>query len=368
MTTFLEPAPAHLVVPEVDGLKQEVGRLFQIHDITVINENQIQFRGRLLVDSEVAYDRLYQRLQPFHFVPFFRRDGNDHVIVLARGELPKARARVGLALVLFLSTVLSVLFVGIAQSDGRTWLEVALDAGFFTATLIVILAAHAFGHYIVSRYYNTPVSLPYFIPAPFFLFGTMGAVIRMVAPPRNRRQWLHIAAAGPLAGLLFAIPLTFIGLLLSPVEPLPPGGGYIMEGNSILYLLLKFVAFGRFLPSNGEDVFLHPMAWAGWGGLLVTAMNLIPAAQLDGGHVARALLGHKGGRWLTHGVIVGLLLLGIVWQGWILWAAIIFLFSRAEVEPLDDITEPTQADRILAAVMLLVFVLLFTPVPLKVVV
>ena len=368
MSTVIEAAPAGVVLPEVEALKRALAPLFAIYDITVEDQNRVRFRGRLLVDSEQAYEEVSRRVRPLHFVPFFRREKEDHVVIFARGELPRARARVGLALVLFLATVASVLFVGITQSDGQTWWQVALDAGFFTATLMVILVAHEFGHYIVSRYYNTPVSLPYFIPAPIFLFGTMGAVIRMVAPPRNRRQWLHIAAAGPLAGLIFAIPLTFIGLLMSPVRPLPAGGGYIMEGNSILYLLLKLIAFGRILPSHGEDVFLHPMAWAGWGGLLVTAMNLIPAAQLDGGHVARALLGRAGGRWLTYGLIVALLALGIIWQGWILWALIIFFFSRFEVEPLDDITEPTVADKVLAAVMLIVFVLLFTPIPLKVVV
>ncbi len=358
---------ASVTFPELGELRAALSDLFYIYDVTVLNEQQVRFRGRLRLDSEHAYEILYRRVRPLHFVPFFRRDGDDHVVVFVRGELPRARARLGLALVLFLATVVSVLFAGLTQSDGQTLLEAALDAGFFASTLLVILVAHEMGHYIVSRYYNTPVSLPYFIPAPIFLFGTMGAVIRMVAPPRNRRQWLHIAAAGPLAGLIFAIPLTFIGLLLSPVEPLPPGGGYIMEGNSLLYLLLKVIAFGRILPSHGEDVFLHPMAWAGWGGLLVTAMNLIPAAQLDGGHVARALLGRQGGRWLTYGIILALLGLGVLWQGWMLWALIIFIFSRVEVEPLDDITEPTFADRVLAAIMLVLFVLLFPPIPLKVV-
>ncbi len=365
MSTNYTYAPT--LSPEVDLLRRLLSDLFQVYDVTVVREGEVRFRGRLWADSEWAYDELVRRVRPYHYVPFFRRDGEEHLVIFVHGELPRAKARPILAMLLFLATVVSVFFTGILQSDGQTWLEVAVDAGFFAGTLLAILVAHEMGHYIVSQYYRTPVSLPYFIPAPIFLFGTMGAVIRMVAPPKNRRQWLHIAAAGPLAGLLFAIPLTFIGLLLSPVQPLPSGGGYIMEGNSILYMALKVMAFGRMLPSGGEDVFLHPMAWAGWGGLLVTALNLIPAAQLDGGHVVRALLGHQGGRWLTYGIILALLGLGTLWDGWFIWALIIFIFSRAEVEPLDDITEPRGADRVLAAFMLLLFIILFTPIPLKLV-
>ncbi len=365
MATDYVAVPTHSV--EVDRLRRLLVDLFQVYDVTVVREGEVRFRGRLWVDSERAYDVIARRARALHYVPFFRRDGDDHVVIFVHGELPRAKTRPVLALILFLATVISVFFAGTLRSDGQTWLEVAEDAGFFAGTLLAILVAHEMGHYIVSQYYRTPVSLPYFIPAPIFLFGTMGAVIRMVAPPKNRRQWLHIAAAGPLAGLLFAVPLTFIGLLLSSVAPLPSGGGDIIKGNSILYMALKVLAFGRVLPSGGEDVFLHPMAWAGWGGLLVTALNLIPAAQLDGGHVARALLGRAGGRVLTYGIIAVLLALGTLWEGWFVWALIIFIFSRVEVEPLDDITEPNDADRLLAAFMLVLFILLFTPVPLKVV-
>ncbi len=339
--------------------------VFNIYDVTVVGDDRLRFRGRLMVDSEHAYDYLYRQLRSIPAVPLFRKEGEDHVIYVVVGELPRAKQRVGLALLLFILTGISVFWAGLWPSLGKPLPLAILDALFFAVPLIVILAAHEMGHYIVGRFYKTEMSLPYFIPMPFFLFGTMGAFIRMVAPPRNRRQWLHIAAAGPLAGLVFALPLTFLGLLLSHVEPLPPHGGYIMEGNSLLYAWMKFLIFHKWLPSGGEDVFLHPMAWAGWAGLLVTALNLIPAAQLDGGHVARALLGARGGRLLTYAIIVALLAMTPLWTGWGIWALIIFLFSRYEVEPLDAITEPSGSDKVLAAIMLIIFVLLFTPIPLK---
>lgn len=349
----------------VDELGQVLWDLFNIYDVTVVdNRPTVKFRGRLTVPSEQAYDEVARRLQPRGFVPFFRREGPDHVILIMRGSLPTTRPRVGLALGLFVATVVSVILAGAQGGVNSSFWQNLQTGVLYAATLLTILVAHEMGHYLVSRYYNTPVSLPYFIPMPIFLFGTMGAFIRMVAPPKNRRQWLHIAAAGPLAGLVFAIPLTLLGLALSDVEPLPPQ--YIMEGNSLLYLWLKFLVFGKVLPSGGEDVFLHTIAWAGWGGLLVTALNLIPAAQLDGGHVARALLGSKA-QLLTYGIVGALLLMSFLWGGWALWAVIIFLLSRAQVMPLDDITEPTSGDKLLAAFMLLLFVLLFIPVPLRVV-
>ncbi len=345
-----------------------ISQVFDIHSITILEGGAaLQFNGRLHVDSEQAYEMLFERLRSLHALPLFRKAGDAHVIIVQQGDLPEARQRVWLAGGLFLATVASVFVAGLFQSPGPTVQEAAVNAALFTLSLLTILVAHEMGHYVVSRHYRTPVSLPYFIPAPIFLFGTMGAVINMVAPPKNRRQWLHIAAAGPLAGLFFALPITYIGLLLSHVESLPAHGGYIMEGNSLLYLGLKYLAFGRILPSGGEDVFLHTVAWAGWGGLLVTMLNLIPAAQLDGGHVARALLGQRGGRWLTWGIILVLLLMGYFWQGWILWALIIWFFSRFEVAPLDDISEPSPGDRLLALFLLVLFFLLFTPIPLKVI-
>jgi membrane-associated protease RseP (regulator of RpoE activity) len=226
--------------------------------------------------------------------------------------------------------------------------------------------AHELGHYFTARSLGSPTSLPYFIPMPLGPFGTLGAFIRMSIPPRNRRHLLAIGAAGPIAGLIVAIPVLLLGLSLSHVQPLPPGG-YQMEGNSLLYAGFKFLAFGRFLPTAIEDVFIHPIAFAGWAGLLVTGLNLLPAGQLDGGHIVYALLGQKGARTVTWIVLAALAGLSFVWNGWALWLVLVLVFGRLQDMPLDDITELNGWQRGVAVAMIVVFLLVFTPAPLTIV-
>ena len=239
----------------------------------------------------------------------------------------------------------------------------------FALSLLSILLAHELGHYFTSRRYGVPASLPYFVPLPIpdFLgnvLGTMGAVIVMKGRVTNRRVMLDIGSAGPLIGLVVAIPVLLIGLSLSQVQPLPVDQAYSMEGNSLLYLLLKYAIFGRWLPAGGEDVFIHPVAFAGWAGLLVTSFNLIPTGQLDGGHVLYSLLGERA-RLLTWPIILILAALGLlVWPGWFLWAGLVFLFGQKHPGPLDRITQLDTKRKILAVVVLAVFVLTFTPMPL----
>lgn len=261
----------------------------------------------------------------------------------------------------------------------------------FAATLMTILVCHEGGHYVYGRRHGVPVSLPYFIPLPPKIsLGTLGAVIRMDQPIADRNKLFDVGASGPLAGLVVAIPLLVVGLSLSEVGP--PGPDSVIEGNSILYALLKYAMFGRWLPGDGVDVQLHPMAFAAWVGLLVTMINLLPIGQLDGGHVARAVLGQRHESWSARlhvalplvGVAVGtVMLLAALDAGrdawgalryasygvipWTIWAVLLAAMRRQAGEYHPPVADgPLDATRHRAAIaVLVVFVLIATPVPFR---
>ncbi len=365
-------------------LEEAVADLFVVQDVTLGIPGQpevIRLRGRLQAPSDQAYPQIAARLRAMNYTAVLRRDTDqdlDEILALP-GVLPQAeRHRLWVHGLLFGATVLTTLYVGAGMSEARPpddlwWPLFHLGQGWpFALSLLSILLAHELGHYFTGRRYRVPVSLPYFIPLPVpdFLgniLGTLGAVIRMKAPITNRRAMLDIGAAGPLIGLMVALPVLVLGLSLSKVEPLPLDQGYLMEGNSLLYALIKYAIFGRWLPAGGLDVFIHPVAFAGWAGLLVTNLNLIPAGQLDGGHVLYSLLGDRARRF-TWPIIATLVILGLVaWPGWFLWAGLVFLFGQGHPGPLDSITRLDTRRKIVAVVVLLVFALTFTPVPITLV-
>lgn len=178
-------------------------------------------------------------------------------------------------------------------------------AAYQAIPLLGILLVHELGHYIAARLHRVPASPPYFLPLPFLsMFGTLGAVITMSDRIRSRKALLDIGAAGPLAGMVVAIPVLCIGLSLSHVEPRSVSN-FTQEGQSLLYWLLKRLMLGP-IPAD-KDVFLHPMAFAGWGGFFLTMINLLPWGQLDGGHIAYALMGnrqHRVATWIRRGLLV----------------------------------------------------------------
>ncbi|MCB9154282.1 MAG: site-2 protease family protein [Caldilineae bacterium] len=332
--------------------------------------DSVRLRGHLSIASTQAFDWLVDHFQPLGYTPILRKDadGERDVVLAMPGMFSPARQRIGVAAVLFAATVLSCIYVGAQLSaDTYTTRINLLDGVPYAVSLLAILLAHELGHYVVGRRLRAPLSLPYFLPLPVPPLGTLGAVITMSGPVRNRRHLLAIAAAGPLAGLAVAIPVLLIGLSMSSVQPLPTTGQYMAEGNSLIYAALKFIVFGQLLPSNGIDVVISPIAFAGWAGILVTGLNLIPAGQLDGGHIVYALVGARVARYVLWAVLAALAVLSIFWQGWLIWIVLIFLFGRTRLAPLDEVTELTPRQKVFAAAMLVLFLLVFTPVPMAVV-
>jgi membrane-associated protease RseP (regulator of RpoE activity) len=344
-------------------------------DVLDVRDRQIRggvilFRGALRVDAPRALEILLARFAPFGYTPFVRAEG-DGVLVQAwpLGDL-RQPARPVLALTLFALTVVSTFlagaffFVGSETFDAYRalpfpgWL---VSGAPFAVTLLAILGVHEFGHYFTARYYGVAVSLPYFIPAPM-LFGTFGAIIRMRSPARDRNALFDIAAAGPLAGLVVAIPALVLGLSWSQVVPAtgePSLGGF---GYSLFTRLFVYLEFG---PLDGMAVMTHPMADAAWVGCFVTALNLFPVGQLDGGRIAYALSArrHRALGVTTWVVLVAMgALTGSV--NWFVWAALLFLLVGFDHSPpLDDLTPLTRGRRLLGVACLVLVVLLIPPIP-----
>lgn len=383
--------------PETEVLTRFVSRIFRIDDVTSEDPRKgffLRFRGQLLSeDSAEAYDQLAEWLSPHHAMPIFRVEDGGQVIYLAPKQPEPKKEKVSTNIILFVLTVFSVMLAG-AQPAGpipndpagqMLLLAKSILTGWpFALSLLGILVAHELGHYFMSRHHKTPASLPYFIPFPLSPLGTMGAAIIMRSIPKNKRVLFDIGIAGPIAGLVVAIPVLFFGLSLSTLGTIDPNPNSFIEGNSLLYLFAKYVTFGQLLPApvepqgvlywlqyfftgrpipfGGLDVFIHPVAFAGWAGILVTALNLIPVGTLDGGHIIYALLGEKARKAFPF-IIALLIVLGISWSTWWLWAVLLFWLGRVNAQPLDQITTLDPARRLIAYTMIIIFVFVFMPVP-----
>ena len=232
----------------------------------------------------------------------------------------------------------------------------------YALPLMAILLCHEMGHFLMSRYYGVEASLPFFIPFPFSPFGTFGAIIKMRGWIPNRRALFDIGAGGPIAGLILTFPAIYIGLKMSAVAPLSLARGQgLILGDSLLFKGLQYLALGP-LP-KGTDVVLHPLAYAGWVGLFVTALNLLPIGQLDGGHIVYALFGPKSLRIYRVGVLLFAVYALIFNPGWVLLVILLFFFGLKHPPPLDDFTPLDPRRRLIGILMLIIFFSSFMPSP-----
>ncbi len=271
-----------------------------------------------------------------------------------------------LHLILFLLTMLSTLTVGALQTGADIIGEPgSISKGIpFAVSLMTILLSHEFSHYYASKKHGVIASLPYFIPAPNFI-GTFGAFIKMKSPIATRKSLIDIGASGPIAGFIISVIASVIGLNMSAVAPLTSTKADFFLGDSLLFSFLTSVTMG--VAPAGYDIPLHPVAFAGWIGLFVTSMNLIPVGQLDGGHIAYALLGEKHKR-LSFLLVVLMALLGIfLWEGWIIWSLLLLVLGLRH-PPIIYWEVPLDRKRtFIGWLSLFIFILTFIPVPFKVV-
>ncbi len=231
--------------------------------------------------------------------------------------------------------------------------------------IMFILTFHELGHYVMCRRYGVSSTYPLFIPVPFHLFGTMGAIIKMGGRIPNRNALFDIGAAGPLAGLIVAFPITVMGLLKSKIVPLPTDEPLLVFGDSILFRAMEYILIGK-IP-QGYDVMLHPLAYAGWVGMFVTALNLFPVGQLDGGHVLYALFGQRvAGRGAI--VFLGIMaLLSFFHPAWAFLVVLLLVFKVWKHPPtIEDSISLTRGRYILGWIVLALLPLLFVPVPVEI--
>ncbi len=266
-------------------------------------------------------------------------------------------------ILLFTATFATTLLAGALQQGVNPRAEpLSLWKGIpFSLALLFILGAHEFGHYAMARRHGIDVTLPYFIPAPSFI-GTFGAFISMKSPIPDRRVLLDVGAAGPLAGLIVSVPILLLGLYLSDMTTAStPEGQGIALGSSLLFSLLTWLVHGA--TPDEMNLVLHPIAFSGWIGLLVTSLNLLPVGQLDGGHVAYAVLDRRQ-RALSTAVVAGLLILGLMgWTGWLVWGAILMVLGIHHPPVAFDWIPLDRRRRAIGWITLALFVATFIPAP-----
>jgi membrane-associated protease RseP (regulator of RpoE activity) len=305
---------------------------------------------------------------------------------LAWTSLPRRRKfvhRYGTHITLFVITLLTTSMAGGCQylgfevSTGATlepitswttfvsweWLSNGL---WFSVPLLLILGAHEFGHYAYCRRHDVDATLPYFIPAPIPLTGTFGAVIRIREPFPSKRALFDIGVAGPIAGFVVLVPFLFWGLALSQQVEFPEGTDVVFFGEPLLLKAIAWLRFGT-LP-DGQDITLHPLGFAAWWGMLATALNLLPFGQLDGGHLAYAVLGRRS-RYVSALTLVAAVLLTSYSTSWAFFTVMLivmaFLFGVGHPRVIDEDTPLSPGRRLVAVFAAIMFVVCFTPVPIE---
>lgn len=354
---------------DIELLQREVGQRFPFYDMRS-NVSTVAFFCRIDEGTfEEKFESLRLSLLEKGYIPMIRLEHGEHIIYIVQKPPRKKKRSIWINIVLLVATIFTTTIAGSLQwvdIRGVTW-ENMFSPGFlwdgfiyFSIPLLLILGVHEMGHYLISKKHHVDASLPYFIPLPPpFLLGTFGALISTREPIPDRKALLDIGAAGPLCGFLVAIPVTIIGFFLMQQNPIAASS---TGGNLVLVppLLLQWLGSLFKIPSNAT---IHPTLFAGWVGIFLTAVNLLPAGQLDGGHVARAFLKDKH-KYASWAVIIALAGLSFYYTGWLLFALLILLLIGTQHQPpLNEITPLDTRRKLLGVLILIIFIISFAPVP-----
>lgn len=267
-------------------------------------------------------------------------------------------------ILLFFITFLTTVIAGALQLGVNIFEEPlrTIEGLPFAATLMTILLVHEFSHYIASKKNDTEATLPYFIPAPSIV-GTFGAFIKIKSPIVTRKALIDIGASGPIAGFIVSVFACILGLGMSKVINLQQMEGGLSLGNSLLFSFLSWAALG--VTPDEYDILLHPVAFAGWIGLFVTSINLLPIGQLDGGHISFAVFGEKH-RNISIFMVLFLMFLGLFsWEGWIIWSILMLIIGIKHPPVIYWETPLASKRRFISILCLIIFIITFVPYPFK---
>lgn len=361
------PPPSEDATKEIESIKGIVQRYFRVYE-TKLSLDAVQFHCEVdLTLLEENFNRLRSELGMKGYTPVITYQRGEHTITV--GKIPPAKARgMWLNLAFLAFTFVTTIFAGMYLWTGYSGISVdqffsseniVMGTLTFALPLMAILGIHEMGHYYAAKRHGVPASLPFFIPGPPPL-GTFGAFISIRGPIPDRKTLFNLGVAGPICGFLATIPIAIIGLMLttSGAKPIPIETG----GLDSIQMPLIYDFIGLFLPASG-DYLLHPMAMAGWVGFLVTAINLLPAGSLDGGHIARAVLGPNS-KYASWAALIAMFVIGWIWYiGWMFFGLLILFLGVDHPPPLNDIT-PLRADKkMIGAAMVAMLVTSFVVIP-----
>jgi len=341
-------------VTQFEQFRATVEQEFEVED-SFVEYGIPTFHVKLRQDSKTAFLGLIKRLEPVGFVPVLRKRNGKTVLQVTQKPVMKP-SRPVINVVLFFATLGTVLIAGYFQSQN------VIEMVTFAAAIIAILGSHEMGHKIAANKHRVEATYPYFVPGPPPI-GTFGAVIQQKSLPPNRDALFDIGSTGPVVGFLVAIAVTIIGLPLSSYAWIPEGVPTLPAPLLFSLIGLAFPPLGAVPPQTGSVlvISLHPVAFAGWVGMIVTVLNLIPVGMFDGGHISRTFFGKRTRSIISYLAIITFLILGfLIWEAFIIWAIIaIFFSSMRHPGPLDDTSKVTTWRKLAALGIAAIFFLSF---------
>ena len=365
--TMAPPIPP-AAAKEIEHVKSLVAKHFPVYDVRV-SYDVVEFFCRTdPATLEDTFELMRMEMGEHGYIPMITYDKGEHIVTVAKKPQVKYRSitvNAAMLVVTFLTMLVAgtldwAAYGGVEGDPIFTAENIMMGALTFTLPLMAILGVHELAHFAMARRRKVAASLPFFIPSIPPL-GTFGAFISLRDPIPNKKALMEIGVAGPLAGLLMTFPIAILGLVLTNTGakevPLNVGSeGVLGISFPLIYQWLEFM-----VPIEG-DFLLHPTAFAAWVGFLVTALNLLPVGQLDGGHVARALLGARAKylSWVTVAIMVGI---GIVYFGWLLFALLILFLGARHPPPLNDISGLDTKRKAVGVLAFALLVVAFVPVP-----